>query len=56
MLKKENGKEGQKKLQNEQPVNPELQREEDEKRTEMGKKDFHDVGGFPRPPLSGGIV
>ncbi|MDD3220416.1 MAG: hypothetical protein PHC41_13335 [Lachnospiraceae bacterium] len=41
---------------NSQPTNPELERENEEKEIEAGKKDFNDAGGFPRPPLSGGLV
>lgn len=39
------------------PVNPEMERESEEKALETGdSKDFHDAGGFPRPPVAGGFM
>lgn len=48
-----------KKKRNKDPetiVNPEIAREEEEKEIETRKKDFHDMGGFPRPPAGGGFA
>ena len=51
------GKKRKKKKQDtEAAVNPEIEREQEEKEIGTRKKDFHDMGGFPRPPAGGGFM
>lgn len=56
MIKKEHKNDSPQKAVDNKLANPELEREEEEKRTGADKKDFHDIGIFPRPPLGGGLV
>ncbi|MDD2972754.1 MAG: hypothetical protein PHE02_11560 [Lachnospiraceae bacterium] len=55
-MERRNDAKKRKEKKDDKSFNPELEREVEEKRLKSAKNDFNDVGGFPRAPLSGGIV